>query len=56
VAGGDVWDFLANFLKIMQVGGVGADDVKEVWEIVEHLFANRQISKDARRPPAVSAR
>jgi len=40
LAGGNVWNFIANFLKIMQLGGVGADDVKEVWEIVEHHLAN----------------
>jgi len=31
---GNVWDSLADLLKIMKVRGVGADDVKEVWEIV----------------------
>jgi len=38
LAGGNVWDFLADLLKIMKLRGVGADDVKEVREIVQHLF------------------
>ena len=46
LAGGNVWDSLANLLKIMQLRGVGADDVKEVREIVQHLFTN--IVKPAR--------
>jgi len=46
LAGGNVWDSLADLLKIMKLRGVGADDVKEVWEIVQHLFTN--IVKPAR--------
>ena len=46
LAGGDVWDSLANFLKIMKLRGVNADDVREVREIVQHLFIN--IVKPAR--------
>jgi len=46
LAGGNVWDSLAGLLKIMQLRGVGADDVKEVREIVQHLFTN--IVKPAR--------
>jgi len=30
LAGGNVWDSLADLLKIMKLRGVGADDVKEV--------------------------
>ena len=33
-------------LKIRKLQGVGADNVKEVWEIVQHLFTN--IVKPAR--------
>ena len=40
MAGGNVWDSLADLLKIMKLRGVGADDVKEVREIVQHLFTN----------------
>ena len=40
MAGGNVWDSLADLLKIMKLGGVRADDVKEVREIVQHLFTN----------------
>jgi len=40
LAGGNVWDSLADFLKIMKLLGVGADDIKEVREIVQHLFTN----------------
>jgi len=40
LAGGNVWDSLADLLKIMKLRGVGADDVKEVWEIVQHFFTN----------------
>ena len=43
---GNEWDALADLLKIMKLRGVGADDVKEVWEIVKHLFTN--IVKPAR--------
>jgi len=46
LAGGNVWDSLADLLKIMKLRGVGADDVKEVREIVQHLFTN--IVKPAR--------
>ena len=38
LAGGNVWDSLADLLKTMKLRGVGADDVKEVREIVQHLF------------------
>ena len=37
---GDVWDSLADLLKIMKLRGVGEDDVKEVREIVQYLFTN----------------
>jgi len=40
LAGGNVWDSHADLLKIMKLWGVGADDVKEVREIVQHLFTN----------------
>jgi len=40
LAGGNVRDSLADLLKIMKLRGVGADDVKEVREIVQHLFKN----------------
>jgi len=40
LAGGNVWNSLADLLKIMKLRGVGSDDVKEVWEIVQHLFTN----------------
>ena len=46
LVGGNVWDSLADLLKIMKLRGVGADDVKEVREIVQHLFTN--IVKPAR--------
>ena len=46
LAGGNVWDSLADMLKIMKLRGVSADDVKEVREIVQHLFTN--IVKPAR--------
>jgi len=39
-AGGNVWNSLADLLKIMQLRGAGTDDVKEVREIVQHLFTN----------------
>jgi len=48
LAGGNVWDSFANLLKIVKLRGVGADDVKEVWKIVQHLLAN--IFKPACRP------
>jgi len=41
-----VWDSLADLLKIMKLRGVGADEVKKVREIVQHLFTN--IVKPAR--------
>jgi len=40
LAGGNVWDALADLLKIMKLRGVGADDIKEIREIVQHLFIN----------------
>jgi len=40
LAGGNVWDSLADLLKIMKLRGVGADHVKEVREIVQHFFTN----------------
>jgi len=40
LAGGNVWDSLADLLKIMKLRGAGSDDVKEVREIVQHLFTN----------------
>ena len=40
LAGGNVWDSLAGLLKITKLRGGGADDVKEVWEVVQHLFTN----------------
>jgi len=40
LAGGNVWDSVADLLKIMKLRGAGADDVNEVWEIVQHLFTN----------------
>jgi len=46
LAGGNVWDSLADLIKIMKLRGVCTDDVKEVREIVQHLFAN--IVKPAR--------
>jgi len=38
LAAGNVWDSLAGLLKMMKLRGVGADDVKEVREIVQHLL------------------
>jgi len=46
LAEGNVWDSLADLLKIMKLWGAGSDDVKEVREIVQHLFTN--IVKPAR--------
>jgi len=40
LAGGNLWDSLADLLKIMRLRGVGADNVKKVREIVQHLFTN----------------
>jgi len=42
LAGGNVWDSLADLLMIMKLWGVGADDVKEVQEIVQPLYKYRQ--------------
>jgi hypothetical protein len=38
--GGNMWDYVADLLKIMKLLGLGADDVQEVQEIVQHLFTN----------------
>jgi len=38
--GGDVWDSLADLVKIMKLRRVGADDVKEVRKIEQHLCTN----------------
>ena len=38
LAGGNVCNSLADLLKIMKLRGVGADDVKEVREIVQALI------------------
>jgi len=46
LAGDNVWDSLADLLKIIKLRGAGADDVKEVREIVQHFFTN--IVKPAR--------
>jgi len=46
LAGGNVWDSLADLIRIMKLRGVGADNVKEVREMVQHLFTN--IVKPAR--------
>jgi len=46
LVGGNVCDSLADLLKNMELREVGADDVKEVREIVQHLFTN--IVKPAR--------
>jgi len=46
LGGGNVWDSLADLLKIIKLWGVGADDVKGVPEIVQQLFTN--IVKPAR--------
>jgi len=40
LAGGNVWDSLADLLKIMKLRRAGADDVKVVRELVQHLFTN----------------
>jgi len=52
LTGDNVWDSLADLLKIMRLRGVGADDAKEVREIMQHLFANI-VSKNTRQLPAV---
>jgi len=49
LAAGNVWDSVADLLKIMKLRGVGANDVKEVQEIVQHLFTT--IVKPARGKP-----
>jgi len=46
LAGGNVWDSLADLLKIMKLRGAGADDVRDVRKKVQHLFTN--IVKPAR--------
>jgi len=46
LAGGNIWDSLANLRKTMKLWGAGADDEKQVREIVQHLFTN--IVKPAR--------
>ena len=40
LAGSNVCHSLADLRKIMKLRGVGADDVKEVRKIVQHLFTN----------------
>jgi len=40
LAVGNLWDSLADLLKITKLREVGADDEKEVQEIVQHLFTN----------------
>jgi len=40
LAGGNVWDSLADLLKIMKLCGAGSDDVNEVREVVQRLFTN----------------
>jgi len=40
LAEGNVWDSLADLLRIIKLRGAGSDDVKEVREIVQHLFTN----------------
>jgi len=49
LAEGNVWDSLADLLEIMKLREAGADDVKEVREIVQHLVTN--IVKPARSKP-----
>ena len=39
LVGSYMWNYLADLLKIMKLREVGADDEKEVREIVQHLFA-----------------
>jgi len=46
LARGNVWDSLADLLKIKKLRGLGEDDIKEVQEIVQHLSTN--IVKPAR--------
>ena len=43
LAGGNIWDSLADLLKIMKLRGVGADDVKEVQEIVQHFYTREAL-------------
>ena len=40
LTGGNVWDSLVELPKIMKQWGARADDIKEVWEIVQHFFIN----------------
>jgi len=40
LAGGNVWDSLADLLEVMKLRGAGADDVQKVQEIEQHLFTN----------------
>jgi len=47
LAGGNIWDSLADLLKIMKLRGVGADDVKEVREMLQHLRVFTNIVKPA---------
>jgi len=35
-----VWYYLADLLNIMKLLGLGVDDIQEVQEIEQHLFAN----------------
>jgi len=46
LAGGNVWDSLADLLKSMKLRGVRSNDEKEIREIVQHPFTN--IVKPAR--------
>ena len=46
MAGGDVQDSLADLLKIMKLRGAGADDIKEVREILQHLFTNVKLARN----------
>jgi len=46
LAGGNIWDSLADLPKFIKLRGVGADYVKEVRERVQHLFTH--IAKPAR--------
>ena len=40
LAGGNIWDSLADLLKTMKLREVGADEEKDVREIGQHLFKN----------------
>ena len=48
LAGGNVWDSLADLLKIMKLRGAGADDVKEVREIVQNIVKPARSKRDSR--------